>query len=65
MPLEVPAGTLVVLHGQVPHYSAANHSERSRYAYTLHAISASAKYSEDNWLQLDTINPSNKGLKHN
>ena len=51
MPLEVPAGTLVVLHGQVPHYSAANHSERSRYAYTLHAISASAKYPKDNWLQ--------------
>jgi phytanoyl-CoA hydroxylase len=65
MPLEVPAGTLVVLHGQVPHYSATNHSERSRYAYTLHAISASAKYSKDNWLQLDTINPSVKGLKNN
>jgi phytanoyl-CoA hydroxylase len=51
VPLEVPAGTLVVLHGALPHYSAANHSADSRYAYTLHAISASAQYSKDNWLQ--------------
>ena len=50
-PLEVPAGTLVVLHGALPHYSAANHSRCSRYAYTLHTISATAAYAEDNWLQ--------------
>ena len=51
MPLEVPAGTLVVLHGSLPHYSAPNLSERSRYAYTLHAISAAANYPQTNWLQ--------------
>ena len=50
-PLEVPAGTLVVLNGLLPHYSAANHSADSRYAYTFHTISASSQYLDDNWLQ--------------
>ncbi|MBD84404.1 MAG: phytanoyl-CoA dioxygenase [Acidiferrobacteraceae bacterium] len=50
-PLEVSAGTLVVLHGALPHYSAANLSARSRYAYTLHVVSGSAEYPNDNWLQ--------------
>ena len=50
-PLEVPAGTLVVLNGLLPHYSAANCSADSRYAYTFHTISASAQYPKDNWLQ--------------
>jgi phytanoyl-CoA hydroxylase len=52
MPLEVPAGTLVVLHGLLPHKSAANVSDRSRHAYAIHAIEASAHYPEDNWLKL-------------
>jgi len=50
-PLEVPAGTLVALHGALPHYSAANHSQKSRYAYTLHTVSVAAQYLKDNWLQ--------------
>ena len=50
-PLEVAAGTLVVLHGALPHYSEANRSSKSRYAYTLHAISGIAHYPADNWLQ--------------
>jgi phytanoyl-CoA hydroxylase len=49
--LEVKAGTLVVLDGALPHYSAANRSLKSRYAYTLHAISGAACYPDDNWLQ--------------
>ena len=51
VPLEVSKGTLVVLHGSLPHYSGPNHSDRSRCAFTLHAISASARYPGDNWLQ--------------
>jgi len=51
VPLEVAAGTLVVLHGALPHYSEANRSSKSRYAYTLHAISGAADYPADNWLQ--------------
>ena len=49
--LPVPAGTLVVLHGLLPHCSAPNRSARSRLAYTLHVTDASAAYSPLNWLQ--------------
>ena len=50
-PLPVPAGTLVVFHGLLPHFSAANRSPRSRLAYTLHATDGRAAYSPLNWLQ--------------
>ena len=49
--LEVGAGTLVVFHGLLPHYSAANRSSASRHAYTLHVTDARAVYSLQNWLQ--------------
>lgn len=51
VPLEVPAGTLVVLHGLLPHWSDVNRSPKSRHAYTLHCISAAADYPAWNWLQ--------------
>ncbi len=51
VPLEVPAGTLVVLHGLLPHWSAVNTSPTSRHAYSLHCISGRAEYPEWNWLQ--------------
>jgi phytanoyl-CoA hydroxylase len=51
LPLPVPAGTLVVFHGLLPHYSAANRSARSRLAYTLHVTDATAEYAPTNWLQ--------------
>ena len=50
VPLEVEQGTLVVLHGLLPHWSAPNRSTRSRHAYTLHIIDGEAAYSPDNWL---------------
>jgi phytanoyl-CoA hydroxylase len=56
-PVEVEAGTLVVLHGLLPHYSAPNRSERSRHAYTLHVVDARARYSAANWLQRDASFP--------
>jgi phytanoyl-CoA hydroxylase len=49
--LEAPRGTLVVLHGQLPHASAPNRSPRPRHAYALHIIDADAAYAPDNWLQ--------------
>jgi phytanoyl-CoA hydroxylase len=51
--MSVPAskGTLVVLHGQLPHRSGPNLSDRSRHAYTLHLIDGKCRYSPDNWLQ--------------
>ena len=51
LPLPVAAGTLVCLHGRLPHWSAPNRSARSRQAYTLHATDASAQYAAHNWLQ--------------
>jgi phytanoyl-CoA hydroxylase len=51
VPLEVPAGTLVVLHGLLPLWSDANRSDRSRHAYSLHVIDAKAAYPATNWLQ--------------
>jgi phytanoyl-CoA hydroxylase len=51
VPLEVKKGTLVVLHGQLPHKSGANTSPKSRHAYSVHCIDATAHYPRDNWLQ--------------
>lgn len=51
VPLEVPAGTMVLLDGRLPHWSDVNRSGRSRHAYTLHCISAAADYPDWNWLQ--------------
>lgn len=57
VPLEVSKGSLVLLHGLLPHRSFENRSARSRHAYTLHLIRAGAKYPKDNWLQRDESNP--------
>ena len=50
-PLEVRKGTVIVLDCLLPHLSRENTSARSRHAYTLHIIDASARYPESNWLQ--------------
>jgi phytanoyl-CoA hydroxylase len=49
--VEVEAGTLVVLHGLLPHYSAPNRSASSRHAYTLHFVDGRVPYDPCNWLQ--------------
>jgi len=49
--IEVRRGSLVVLHGLLPHGSSANRSSRPRHAYTLHLIDGRASYDPDNWLQ--------------
>jgi phytanoyl-CoA hydroxylase len=51
VPLEVTAGTLVVLHGLLPHWSDVNRSARSRHAFSLHCINSQAAYPKWNWLQ--------------
>ena len=50
-PLEVKAGSLVLFHGLLPHYSPANRSEKARHAYTLHVCDAATRYAPDNWIQ--------------
>ena len=54
VPLEVRAGSMIVLHGLLPHMSHANRSERTRHAYTMHIIEGLADYPEWNWLQRPT-----------
>jgi len=49
--LPVPAGSLVVLHGLLPHWSDVNRSPRSRHAYSVHCIDATTEYPAFNWLQ--------------
>jgi phytanoyl-CoA hydroxylase len=50
VPLEARRGTLIVLHGRLPHLSGANRSAKSRHAYTLHLIDGACRYPADNWL---------------
>jgi len=49
--VEVEKGTLVLLHGRLPHYSCENTSQKSRHAYTLHVIDGNKIYPKENWLQ--------------
>lgn len=56
-PLEVSKGTLILLHGLLPHKSLANRSEKSRHAYTLHVIGGRSNYAPGNWLQRPAIAP--------
>jgi phytanoyl-CoA hydroxylase len=51
IPLEVKQGSMIVLHGRLPHKSNANCSNRSRHAYTLHAVDAAYPYPTTNWLR--------------
>ena len=38
VPLEMEAGTLVLLHSALLHFSEANNSDASRHAYSIHVI---------------------------
>lgn len=51
VPLPARKGTIVALHGLLPHGSAANTSDRSRMAYTLHAIDGAARWHPGNWIR--------------
>lgn len=52
IPLEVKAGTMVVLHGALVHLSHPNKSDKSRHAYAVHVVeSHQTKWSASNWLQ--------------
>mmetsp|Transcript_26347 Transcript_26347/g.64711 ORF Transcript_26347/g.64711 Transcript_26347/m.64711 type:complete len:311 (+) Transcript_26347:184-1116(+) len=51
VPLEVKAGTMVLLHGENVHYSAPNTSPASRHAYSVHYVDGTASWDHRNWLQ--------------
>ncbi|PHT93930.1 hypothetical protein T459_01812 [Capsicum annuum] len=49
IPLEVKAGSLVVIHGDLFHQSFENQSSKSRHAYSLHVVDTNGcKWAEDN-----------------
>jgi phytanoyl-CoA hydroxylase len=51
VPLPARKGTIIALHGLLPHGSAANRSDRSRMAYTLHVVDGATVWHPDNWLR--------------
>ncbi|PRP80053.1 hypothetical protein PROFUN_10736 [Planoprotostelium fungivorum] len=51
VPLPCPAGSCLVIHGELVHLSDKNTSPQSRYVYTFHMVERGAEYSERNWLQ--------------
>jgi phytanoyl-CoA hydroxylase len=53
VPIECPAGTLVLLHGHVLHYSGENTSPVSRHSYAAHYVEGGKgmRWRGDNWLQ--------------
>ena len=57
VPLPAKQGTLILLHGMLPHLSKANTSPRSRHAYTIHLIDGACEYLPDNWLLRPASNP--------
>jgi phytanoyl-CoA hydroxylase len=49
--VEVAAGSVVMFHDHMPHYSSQNRSDHSRHAFTMHVAEKSACWSDRNWLQ--------------
>lgn len=55
VPVEVEAGSMIVFHDHMPHYSSPNLSNQSRHAFTLHVAEADSQWSPKNWLQRPTL----------
>ncbi|WP_245584092.1 phytanoyl-CoA dioxygenase family protein [Saccharospirillum impatiens] len=54
-PMPVKAGSLLVFHGHLPHYSAPNRSDKSRLALTFHVVDGQYTYAPENWLQRPSL----------
>lgn len=57
VPLEIAAGSLVLLHSSVVHFSEANVSSVSRFAFSIHVVEGNFIWLKDNWLQRSTPFP--------
>ncbi|KAJ2833619.1 hypothetical protein J3B01_004325 [Coemansia erecta] len=55
--VQVKAGSLVLIHGQVLHMSSHNHSPKSRWIYTFHIVEGLHGYDQRNWLQMPNNAP--------
>ncbi len=51
VPVEVKAGSVVIFHDHMPHFSSENKSPDSRHAFTMHVAEKSSHWSRKNWLQ--------------
>jgi phytanoyl-CoA hydroxylase len=51
LPVEVSAGSVVIFHDHMPHYSSQNLSKFSRHAFTMHVAEKTSNWSPKNWLQ--------------
>lgn len=51
VPLEVKKGTVIALHGYLPHSSERNTSSQSRHAFTLHFTDHQDGFPETNWIR--------------
>lgn len=52
IPIEVKAGSLVVIHGDLIHQSFENKSSKSRHAYSLHVVDTDGcKWAAENWIR--------------
>ena len=51
VPLEAKKGTMILLHGLLPHWSPSNRSASSRHAYSLHFVDDACRWPDDNWLR--------------
>ncbi|KAF4402601.1 hypothetical protein G4B88_012386 [Cannabis sativa] len=52
VPIEVKAGSLVVIHGDLIHQSLENQSSKSRHAYGLHIVDTEGcTWAQDNWIK--------------
>lgn len=59
VPVDVSAGSLVLLHYALVHYSADNLSDQPRHSYAVHTVDGdeSVSYLPDNWLQRPVDHP--------
>ncbi|XP_015960267.1 phytanoyl-CoA dioxygenase [Arachis duranensis] len=52
VPIEVKAGSLVVIHGDLIHQSFENQSQKSRHAYSLHVVDTDGcQWAPENWIK--------------
>jgi phytanoyl-CoA hydroxylase len=55
--LEAKAGTVILLHGDLVHWSDQNFSDRFRHAYTIHVVEGDFTWSTENWIQRPSYFP--------
>jgi len=54
--IEAKCGDLLILHGQLVHWSDANLSQQSRHALMIHCVDGQYQWPNDNWLQYEKGN---------